>query len=53
MDTTQRDREVAAAKIKGDSDKAVAVRAKILAGELDSHPAVQAATFYRSTKPCP
>ena len=44
---TQHDREFAISKIKLNDEKAVAIRALILAGRADDHPSVQAAAFYR------
>jgi len=42
----QRHREAAVTKIKGDDPKSVSVRSKILLGECDDHPSVQACVFY-------
>ena len=43
---SQRHREAAAAAIRGDDEQTVRIRALIVAGERDEHPAVQAAAFY-------
>lgn len=43
---SQRDREAAAAAIRGSDEKELRIRALIIAGERDEHPAVQAAAFY-------
>lgn len=43
---TQKHRDMAAAALKGDDPKTVQVRASILAGTSDEHPAVQAAAFF-------
>lgn len=45
---TQEDREHACASIKGDDEKSNRIREKIMIGDADEHPAVQAASFYKS-----
>ena len=42
----QRHREAASNSIKGGDEKSVSIRARIIAGDADHHPAVQAAAFY-------
>lgn len=43
---SQRHRAAAAAAIQGDGERAIRIRALIVAGERDEHPAVQAAAFF-------
>lgn len=47
----QRHREAASNSIKGGDEKSVSIRARIIAGDADHHPAVQAAAFYEA-RPC-
>lgn len=44
----QRHREAASNSIKGLDEKSVRTRARIIAGDADHHPAVQAAAFYEA-----
>lgn len=46
----QTHRESAAKKIKGECLKTAMVKEKIIKGEADDHPAVQAEAFYAKTK---
>lgn len=46
----QNHRESAAQKIKGECAKTAMVKEKILKGEADDHPIVQAEAFYDKTK---
>lgn len=44
----QRHRREASDSILGSDEKSVKIRARIVAGDADHHPAVQAAAFYEA-----